>query len=62
MENLVGVMEIVTLDEGRRREVWERVLEFYMYGMIVHVSYSGKFSYSANVYMYISLMSALYAK
>ena len=26
MESLVGVMEKVTSDEGRRREVWERVL------------------------------------
>ena len=28
MQNLAGVMEKVTSDEGRRREVWERVLEW----------------------------------
>ena len=28
MESLVGVMEKVTSDEGRRRKVWERVLEW----------------------------------
>ena len=27
VESLVGVMEKVTSDEGRRREVWERVLK-----------------------------------
>ena len=32
VESLVGVMEKVASDEGRRREVWERVLEWdYMY-------------------------------
>ena len=32
VESLVGVMEKVTSDEGRRRKVWERVLESdYMY-------------------------------
>ena len=28
VESLVGVMQKVTSDEGRRREVWERVLEW----------------------------------
>jgi hypothetical protein len=28
VENLIGVMEKVTSDEGRRREVWEEVLEW----------------------------------
>ena len=28
VESLVGVMEKVTSDEGRRREVWERVLRW----------------------------------
>ena len=27
VESLVGIMEKVTSDEGRRREVWERVLK-----------------------------------
>ena len=28
VESLIGVMEKVTSDEGRRRKVWERVLEW----------------------------------
>ena len=31
MERLVGVMKKVTSDEGRRREVWAKVLECYSY-------------------------------
>ena len=28
VDSLVGVMEIMTSDEGRRRKVWEKVLEW----------------------------------
>ena len=40
VESLVGVMEKVTSDEGRRRKVWERVLEYeHMYIYVIPPSY-----------------------
>ena len=41
VDSLVGVMEKVTSDEGRRREVWEKVLEW---------DFTTPFSYLDEVY------------
>ena len=38
VESLVGIMEKVTSDEGRRKKVWERVLES-DYGCVTPSSY-----------------------
>ena len=42
MESLIGVMEKVTSDEGRRRKVWKKVLEW---------DYVPPFSYIDEVYL-----------